>query len=63
MKKKIDWDLVDKESELCRKKYQNFEIDLKRIKNQNKSLEEITKEVNNFCKQHNIETVNLKLKK
>lgn len=63
MKKEIDWEQVDKESAIYLEKYKNFEKDLNRIRKMNKSLEEMSKEVNDFCKKNNIKTYNLKLKK
>lgn len=59
MKKEINWDEVDKESKIYLQKYLNFEKDLKRIRQKNKSLKQMSKEVNDFCEKNNIETYNL----
>jgi len=59
----IDWEQVDNESAVCLQKCLNFEKDLKRIRQQNKGLEQQNKDVNEFCKTNNIPTHTLKLKK
>lgn len=63
MKKEIDWEQVDKESKIYLQKYQNFEKDRKRIKSLNKSLQQMSDEVNEFCEKNNIKTCNLEIKK
>lgn len=62
MKDEIDWDEVDKESKIYLQKCLNFEKDLKRIRQKNKTLEQMSNEVNDFCQKNNIKQYNLELK-
>jgi len=60
--KEIDWNQVDKESKEHLKKVIAFEENREKEDSNNKSLQEMVNEVNQFIEENNIESFQLEIK-